>query len=187
MRAGLALIGAVALVGCAAGEPREVSLSGLSAPPPNSLAEIAAEVREAGGFVFVGTPNGDTVATDSVYMETPYEGVRVEFPRATGTLTVVDALGATMDGEMLVVATAGPARLVGEDGRPSADYVLSEGDPDVWADTMLPEDGTWLLFTRPHEGDEVIFWRAAIEGETVSGAHTLEGGSTPLDEFRETP
>ncbi|MDQ3031664.1 MAG: hypothetical protein M3Y87_04545 [Myxococcota bacterium] len=137
--------------------------------------------------MFVGIPAGDAVATDSVYAATPYEGVRVELPRATATITVVDALGATMDGELMVVAGAGPARLVDDEGNPSGDYVLSGNDSDVWAAT-LPDDGTWLFFTRPGDsGDEVVFWRAAIEGDAASGAGTAEGASTPLDDLRVTP
>ena len=183
----LAWIGAIALVGCGAAEPREVSLGASSAPPPDSLVDLAAEVRAAGGFVFVGTPEDDATATDSLYADAPYDGVRVEFPRSIATFAVGDALGAAMDSEMLLVAAAGPARLVDDAGNPSSDYVLSDGDPDGWEQRSVPSDGTWLFFTRPNGDDEVIVWRATIEGESASGEGTVEGASTPLDDLRVTP
>lgn len=183
---GLAWVGAAVLLGCGASEPLEVSLGSSSAPAPASLAALAAEVRGAGGSVLVGTVIGETTVAESVFADTPYDDVRVEFPRATATLAVDDSLGGASDGELVVAAAAGPARLVDDAGDPSAGYVLS-GNHDQWARASLPDAGTWLFFVRPSDEHAFVVWRAAIDDETASGEGTLEGDAVPLDDLRLAP
>lgn len=184
---GLAWLGAVALLGCGATEPQEISLGGLSAPAPESLAALAIEVRAAGGTVFVGTVTSEPTLTESAFADTPYEDVRVEFPRSTATVAVEDGLGVSSDSELVVVAPAGPERLVDDAGAPSESYVLSGGDDDRWARASIPDDGTWLFFVRPNDDDAFIVWRAAIDGEVASGEGTLGGDTVSLDDLRLAP
>lgn len=163
------------LVWCGSPEPTVVDVGDLSAPPPQSLTDLATQVRTDGGLVFVGEPTGAATAVDPTYSAAPY-GLRVAFPREQGPVHVVDALGATMDADVIVEGPAGPPFLVNEDGSPAVGYVMSQdGDPDAWQRQELPDSGSWLYFVMPHAGRFSVVWRAEVIDGTATGDGTIDG------------
>lgn len=185
MRALLTAAALVTLAACASTPPREVELSALQGPPPESLIALASQVRAEGGLVFVGAPASSPRAIESIYQPAPYEDLQVEFPRAAMDVAVVDALGADVDAALVIEGPAGDARLVDDEGVPSEEYVIS-GTSDAWRARELPTEGEWVFFAMPWPTEDrlAVVWRAERIGDTASGAGTATGADADLAALR---
>lgn len=173
------------LVGACSGVPRVIRESRLSIVPA-SLDELAANVRGVGGVVLLGRVTGESLPTDPQTGATIESGVFLSAPQQLDTVEVVDAMGATIGPQLLVLSPSGPETLVDSDGHPADGYILISEDPDAWMRYVLPRDQDVVLFlTQGMDGTFHTTWQAALKpGDVVDGAGTADQRDVPVAELR---
>lgn len=146
-RASLAVCVLVLALGCAGEAAQEWEISGLSTPPPETLQAHAASVRAAGGRVFLAEV--DAVAAVTPERVPGPDDLFVEYPQGDAELTVVDALGETIDAEVTVRGSTDLPTVVDAEGAEASDWVISGASLEQWQTRLLPRSGAAVFFVVP--------------------------------------
>jgi hypothetical protein len=165
--------------GCGSETPTEYSVGSLNPPPPAGLGVLAAEIRGAGGFVFVGTIDSVSEGPDELVRDRPQPGLHVAYPILVGEVTVTDTLGASMSPNLVVQGLDGAPQIVDDAGEPDTSWAISgstERDEHRW----MPSNGEHLFFVMPQGTTYTLVWVTDVSDARASGEGTVDGESVAL-------
>ncbi len=158
------------------------NVSASPAPPPESVAGLARDVRRVGGLVFRGVVVGERRSLPPVRVMVGANFTLVS-QRLGATVRVTDALGGAAPSAVDIVSRTGRDSVVDYLGCPAG----GSSGLTTSAQQEVPAEGEWVFFVYQLEGQRMMTWRAAIVGDAVSNEGTMAQGSVPIGDLRAVP
>lgn len=188
------ILSLIAAAGCTSGSkespPSVYSPASAVLAAPNTLAELVATVRAAGGVVVVG--RASSTAAGPTERSEIRPGLFYQVRSIVSIVDVEDALGEDVVSPISVRSADGPGEMTDESGIVRTDWVVEDVNDPWTLHGSIPAGGvSVLLFLIPFRGISdpwILKWATPIDATGVAlGEGTLTGDNVAPNTLARTP